>query len=173
MLDFPEPYLLAPASLTPTALRERAAAMLAEANVADPAPLAALPVGGALRLRGNFLYDAWLVRLGPEAASDLHAHESGYGAVAVVAGALRETRATPDGLYVRTLLAGAMITTRPGDTHRLSVTESTGTTGTTGSTGTTESGAVAIYLASPPRGAAPRIVTNATATPVVPAAMVS
>lgn len=156
MLDFPEPYLLAPSSLTPTALRERAAAMLAGV---DSTALAGLPVGGAVELRDNFLYDAWLVRLGPDAASDLHAHEQGFSAVAVVSGALRETRATPDGLYLRTVAAGEMISTRPGDTHRLTVADADST--------------VAIYLASPPRRAAPRIVTNSTATPVVPSAMLS
>ncbi|TQS42444.1 hypothetical protein [Cryptosporangium phraense] len=152
MLDYPEPYLLAPSALTPTALRERASSV-----VIDDAVLAALPVGGAVELRGNFLYDAWLVNLGPDAASDLHAHEAGYGAVAVVSGALRETRASRDGLDERVVLPGAAVTTRPGDTHRLTV---------------EGAGAVAVYLASPPRGAAPRIVTSASAVPVVPAAAV-
>jgi quercetin dioxygenase-like cupin family protein len=178
MLDFPEPYLLAPSSLTPTALRERAAAILADPGVLDPAKLAALPVGGAVELRGNFLYDAWLVRLGPRAASDLHAHERGYSAVAVVSGALRETRATLDGLYVRTVAAGEMISTRPGDTHRLTVAEvaddnNNRFTDATGPSVGGGAGTVALYLTSPPRGDAPRIVTSATATPVVPAAMVS
>ena len=178
MLDFPEPYLLAPSSLTPTALRERAATMLADPAVLDPSTLAALPVGGAVELRGNFLYDAWLVRLGPEAASDLHAHERGYSAVAVVSGALRETRATSDGLFVRMVAAGEMISTRAGDTHRLTVTEIANEddnrfTDAPGPSGGDEVGTVALYLSSPPRGEAPKIVTSATSTPVVPAAMVS
>ena len=148
MLDFPEPYLLAPSSLTPTALQERAEAVL---SVTDPTVVAALPIGGALELRGNFLYDAWLVRLGPDAASDLHAHERGFGAVAVVAGALRETRASADGLDERVVTAGEMVATRPGDTHRLTV---------------EGDGAVAVYLASPPRGTAPRIVSTAASVGV-------
>ncbi|MFI5959284.1 hypothetical protein [Cryptosporangium sp. NPDC051539] len=152
MLDYPEPYLLAPSALTPTALRERA-----ESMVVDAALLADLPIGGAVELRGNFLYDAWLVKLGPDAASDLHAHEAGYGAVAVVSGALRETRASRDGLDERVVRAGGTVSTRPGDTHRLTV---------------EGPGAVAVYLASPPRGDAPRIVTSATAVPVVPMAVV-
>jgi hypothetical protein len=168
MLDFPEPYLLAPSALTPTALRERAAAMLADL---DPDTLTGLPVGGSVALRGNFLYDAWLVRLGPAAASDLHAHERGYGAVAVVSGALRETRATPDGLYVSTVNAGETVATRPGDTHRLTVAEAADQLADDNLADA--AGTVALYLASPPRGTAPRIVTNATATPVVPAAMIS
>ncbi|MFG1928571.1 hypothetical protein [Cryptosporangium sp. NPDC048952] len=142
MLDFPEPYLLAPSSLTPTALQERAEALLA---VTSPTVLAP---GDAVELRGNFLYDAWLVRLGSDAASDLHAHESGFGVVAVVTGALRETRATADGLDERVVTAGEMVATRPGDTHRLTV---------------EGDGAVAVYLASPPKRSAPRIVA---ATPV-------
>ncbi|GAA3394532.1 cupin domain-containing protein [Cryptosporangium minutisporangium] len=154
MLDFPEPYLLAPSSLTPTALRERAELLL---TVTDPTVVDEVPVGGAVELRGNFLYDAWLVRLGPDAASDLHAHEHGFGTVAVVSGALRETRASREGLDERVVTAGEMVSTRPGDTHRLTV---------------EGDGAVAVYLASPPRGAAPRIVTTATSVPVVPAAVV-
>ena len=145
MLDFPEPYLLAPSSLTPTALRERAEWVLA---VTDPTVVADLPVGGAVELRGNFLYDAWLVRLGPDAASDLHAHEHGFGTVAVVAGALRETRASDEGLDERVVPAGETVATRPGDTHRLTV---------------EGGGAVAVYLASPPKGSPPRIVAS---TPV-------
>lgn len=159
MLDFAEPYLLAPSSLTPTALRERAATMLADPAATGPTVLAALPVGIAVAVRSNFLYDAWLVHLGPDAASDLHAHERGYGAVAVVTGTLRETRATHEGLHDRVVTAGTMVTTRPGDTHRLTVLP------------TGEHGTVALYLASPPRTTAPRIVTNTTAAPVVPAAM--
>ncbi|SHN44568.1 cupin domain-containing protein [Cryptosporangium aurantiacum] len=154
MLDFPEPYLLAPSSLTPTALRERAEALL---TVTDPTVFENLPTGSAIELRGNFLYDAWLVKLGPDAASDLHAHERGFGTVAVVSGALRETRASRDGLDERVVAAGDMVGTRPGDTHRLTV---------------EGEGAVAVYLASPPRGAAPRIVTSTSAVPVVPAAAV-
>ncbi|WP_157018459.1 cupin domain-containing protein [Cryptosporangium arvum] len=147
MLDFPEPFLLAPSSLTPTALRERAEALLA---VTDATVLSELPVGGAMELRSNFLYDAWLVRLGPGAASDLHAHEHGFGTVAVVSGALRETRASTEGLDERVVTAGETVATRPGDTHRLTV---------------EEDGAVAVYLASPPKRTAPRIVSSAT-TPV-------
>jgi len=142
MLDFTEPYLLAPSSLTPTALRERAEALL---TVTDPAVVDDLPVGAAVELRGNFLYDAWLVKLGPDAASDLHAHERGFGTVAVVAGALRETRASADGLDERVVTAGETVATRPGDTHRLTV---------------DGAGAVAVYLASPPKGAPPRILTS-------------
>lgn len=141
MLDFPEPYLLAPSSLTPTALRERAVSVL---DVTDHTVVDDLPVGGAVELRGNFLYDAWLVRLGPDAASDLHAHEHGFGAVTVVSGALRETRASADGLDERVVTAGETVATRPGDTHRLTVEGDE---------------VVAVYLASPPRGSAPRIVS--------------
>ncbi|GAA0237319.1 hypothetical protein [Cryptosporangium japonicum] len=144
MLDFPEPYLLAPSSLTPTALRERAEALLA---VTDATVFSALAPGDAVELRGNFLYDAWLVRLGPDAASDLHAHSHGFGTVAVVSGALRETRATVDGLDERVVTSGETVATRPGDTHRLTV---------------EGDGAVAVYLASPPKRTAPRIVSSAT-----------
>ena len=43
MLDYPEPYLLAPSSLTPTALRERA-----ESVVVDATLLASVPVDGLI-----------------------------------------------------------------------------------------------------------------------------
>ncbi|HEV2089167.1 MAG TPA: hypothetical protein VGR21_12715 [Cryptosporangiaceae bacterium] len=141
MLNHLEPYLLAPSSLTPTALLQRAASLLD-----DPALAAALSRGDRLtRLRVNPLYDAWLVRWTPGEATDLHAHEGGYGAFAVVAGLVRETAAATDGLLERLVPAGERVAYRPGHVHRLAAVGETAT----------------LHLSSPPRAAAPCLLHGA------------
>jgi quercetin dioxygenase-like cupin family protein len=136
-LDHLEPYLLAPSSLTPTALRERAGIIAAEIVAAGGAPaLLAANDGEPVALRGNFLYDAWLVRWAPGDATDLHAHKVGFQTVTVLAGALRETVATAEGLDEAQLPAGTQLAARPGYTHRLVA---------------GQAGAVSLVLSSPPR----------------------
>jgi hypothetical protein len=61
MFDHPELYLLAPSSLTPTALREREDTIRTELTAAGGLD-AVLGDEPALRVRHNFLYDAWLIR---------------------------------------------------------------------------------------------------------------
>ena len=136
-LDHLEPYLLAPSSLTPSALRERAEIITAEIAAAGGAEaLLAAADGEPVALRGNFLYDAWLVRWAPGDATDLHAHTVGFQTVTVLAGALRETVATTEGLDEAELTAGEQLSARPGHTHRLVA---------------TKGGAVSLVLSSPPR----------------------
>jgi quercetin dioxygenase-like cupin family protein len=136
-LDHLEPYLLAPSSLTPTALQERADLISAEiAAAGGAAALLAGNDGQPVALRGNFLYDAWLVSWAPGDATDLHAHRIGFQAVTVLEGTLRETIATSDGLDEAELTAGGRLTTRPGHTHRLVA---------------GQTGAVSLVLSSPPR----------------------
>jgi quercetin dioxygenase-like cupin family protein len=136
-LDHLEPYLLAPSSLTPTALRERAEIIAAEIAAAGGADtLLAANDGAPVALRGNFLYDAWLVRWAPGDATDLHAHEVGFQTVTVLEGALRETVATAAGLDEAELARGAQLAARPGYTHRLVA---------------GAAGAVSLVLSSPPR----------------------
>jgi len=135
-LDHLEPYLLAPSSLTPTALRERAEIITAEIEAAGGARALLAGSGGApVALRGNFLYDAWLVRWAPGDATDLHAHTVGYRTVTVLDGSLRETTATVDGLDEAELTTGSRLAARPGHTHRLVA---------------GEAGAVSLLLSSPP-----------------------
>jgi quercetin dioxygenase-like cupin family protein len=136
-LDHLEPYLLAPSSLTPSALRERAEIITAEIAAAGGAEaLLAAADGEPVALRGNFLYDAWLVRWAPGDATDLHAHTVGFQTVTVLDGVLRETVATAEGLDEADLAAGGQLAARPGHTHRL----------TAG-----KGGAVSLMLSSPPR----------------------
>ncbi|TQS46809.1 hypothetical protein [Cryptosporangium phraense] len=136
-LDHLEPYLLAPSSLTPTALRERAEIITAEIAAAGGAEaLLAASDGGPVALRGNFLYDAWLVRWAPGDATDLHAHSVGFQTVTVLGGSLRETVASPASLDETELAAGGQLAARPGHTHRLVA---------------GEAGAVTLMLSSPPR----------------------
>jgi quercetin dioxygenase-like cupin family protein len=119
-LDHLEPYLLAPSSLTPTALRERAEIITAQIDAAGGAEaLLAASNGQPVELRGNFLYDAWLVGWAPGDATDLHAHTKGFQTVTVLGGGLRETVATPDGLDETDLVTGDQLALRPGHTHRL------------------------------------------------------
>jgi quercetin dioxygenase-like cupin family protein len=136
-LDFLEPYLLAPSSLTPTALRERAEIITAEIAAAGGAEaLLAGNAGEPVALRGNFLYDAWLVGWAPGDATDLHAHSTGFQTVTVLGGSLQETVATTDSLDETELGAGEQLALRPGHTHRL-------VAGVVG--------AVSLVLSSPPR----------------------
>ncbi len=138
MLNHLEPYLLAPSSLTPTGLLERAACLLG-----DPALAAALARGDQVtRLRANPLYDAWLVRWAPGEQTDLHIHDGTYGAYAVVGGLLRETAAAADGLRERLVVAGERVAYRPSYTHRLAAVGPTTT----------------LHLSSPPRSGAPCLV---------------
>ncbi|GAA3384750.1 hypothetical protein [Cryptosporangium minutisporangium] len=136
-LDHLEPWLLAPSSLTPTALRERAEIITAEIDAAGgPEALLAASGGAPVALRGNFLYDAWLVRWAPGDATDLHAHTVGFQTVTVLGGSLRETVATADALDDTELTAGGRLAARPGHTHRLVA---------------GDAGAVSLMLSSPPR----------------------
>ncbi|SHM72691.1 hypothetical protein [Cryptosporangium aurantiacum] len=136
-LDYLEPYLLAPSSLTPTALRERAEIITAEiAAAGGAAAMLAESDGAPVALRGNFLYDAWLVRWAPGDATDLHAHTVGFQTVTVLDGSLRETVATEEGLDDTELTAGGRLAARPGHTHRLVA---------------GAAGAVSLMLSSPPR----------------------
>lgn len=135
-LDHLEPYLLAPSSLTPSALRERAEIITAEIAAAGGAEAMLAGSGGEpIALRGNFLYDAWLVRWAPGDATDLHAHSVGFRTVTVLGGSLRETVATEDALDETELTTGEQLAARPGHTHRLVA---------------GESGAVSLLLSSPP-----------------------
>ena len=136
-LDHLEPYLLAPSSLTPSALRERAEIITAEIAAAGGAEAMLTESGGEpVALRGNFLYDAWLVRWAPGDATDLHAHSVGFQTVTVLDGSLRETVATDDGLDETERAGGEQLAARPGHTHRLVA---------------GEAGAVSLMLSSPPR----------------------
>lgn len=135
-LDHLEPYLLAPSSLTPTALRERAETITAEITAAGGAEALLAGSGGApVALRGNFLYDAWLVRWAPGDATDLHAHTVGFRTVTVLGGGLTETVATREGLDETVLAPGEQLAARPGHTHRLVA---------------GEAGAISLLLSSPP-----------------------
>ncbi|GAA0267923.1 hypothetical protein [Cryptosporangium japonicum] len=135
-LDHLEPYLLAPSSLTPSALRERAGIITAEIAAAGGAEAMLAESGGQpVALRGNFLYDAWLVRWTPGEATDLHAHSIGFRTVTVLGGSLNETVATADGLDETELTTGEQLAARPGHTHRLVA---------------GEGGAVSLLLSSPP-----------------------
>ena len=127
MLNHLEPYLLAPSSLTPTALRHRASALLA-----DPA-VALGPGATAVCVRANPLYDAWLLRWEPGPASAPHPHPVGHGVLTVVEGVLRETVEGRESLIVpgETVAVGAA--------HQLEV---------------VTPGAVALHLSSPPAGTA-------------------
>ncbi|WP_051571038.1 hypothetical protein [Cryptosporangium arvum] len=136
-LDHLEPYLLAPSSLTPSALRERAELITAEIAAAGGAEAMLAESGGEpVALRGNFLYDAWLVRWAPGDATDLHAHSIGFQTVTVLGGHLTETVATADGLDEAEHPVGGQLAARPGHTHRLVA---------------GGSGAVSLMLSSPPR----------------------
>jgi hypothetical protein len=109
MLSHLEPYLLMPSALTPTALAERAAAILANLSSAEPG-----------RLRHTPLYDAWLV---PWERTDVHTHDA-FAVYVPLTGALRETALGETALgeaavTERVIGPGERITYRPGDTHRL------------------------------------------------------
>ncbi|MFG1924756.1 hypothetical protein [Cryptosporangium sp. NPDC048952] len=135
-LDHLEPYLLAPSSLTPSALRERADLITAEIDAAGGAEAMLAASGGEpVALRGNFLYDAWLVRWAPGDATDLHAHTIGFRTVTVLGGTLNETVASEHGLDETELTTGEQLAARPGHTHRLVA---------------GGAGAVSLLLSSPP-----------------------
>jgi predicted metal-dependent enzyme (double-stranded beta helix superfamily) len=98
---FLEPYLLAPSVLTPTALR-RLATDLAHRTALwrDQLQWSASERWYA-QLTSTPLYDVWLLSWGPGQATELHDHGGSAGAFHVLAGALRETVATPTPSSVR------------------------------------------------------------------------
>ena len=145
MLNFLEPYLLAPSALTPTALLERAA-LIAE----TPTLLDALKAGSAtpVRVRHTPLYDAWLLPWELGTATELHAHDGAHGAYVALSGVFRETIASSSAVRERLVMPGERVAFRPEYTHRLAAVAG--------------EAAVTLHLSSPPRPSGP-------CTPAVPA----
>jgi hypothetical protein len=140
MLGHLEPYLLAPSSLTPTALLERAALIAATPTLLDS--LGSVAAGGVpVRVRHTPLYDAWLLPWELGTATELHAHDGAHGAYVALRGVFRETIATASAVRERLVLAGERVAFRPEYAHRLAAVAG--------------APAVTLHLSSPPRPTGP------------------
>jgi predicted metal-dependent enzyme (double-stranded beta helix superfamily) len=116
-----EPFLLAPSSLTRTALTRLAAQLAATPALWRDHLRWSDTERWHARLRHTPLYDVWLLSWAPGQATELHDHGGSAGAFHVLTGSLRETVAegAPDSVRLteRTVAAGHGVTFGPAHIH--------------------------------------------------------
>jgi predicted metal-dependent enzyme (double-stranded beta helix superfamily) len=116
-----EPFLLAPSSLTSTALTRLAAQLAGTPALWRDHLRWSETKRWYAQLRATPLYDVWLLSWTPGQGTELHDHGGSAGTFHVLSGSLRETVAmgTPDSVRLteRTVPAGQGVTFGPTHVH--------------------------------------------------------